>query len=47
MEEHRLFGSALGPDELDQLNSLLGALLVRLEEEFGPAPRHDRPRPPA
>ncbi|MCO5972030.1 MarR family winged helix-turn-helix transcriptional regulator [Actinoallomurus soli] len=45
MEERRLFGGAFDEDELDRLNSLLGALLSRLEEEFGPAPRHDRPRP--
>ncbi|MEV5711365.1 MarR family transcriptional regulator [Actinoallomurus sp. NPDC052274] len=45
LEEQRLFGGALDPDQVDRLNSLLGALLFRLEEEFGPAPRHDRPRP--
>ncbi|GAA0363317.1 MarR family transcriptional regulator [Actinoallomurus spadix] len=47
VEEHRLFGGALDADELDRLNALLGTLLLRLEQEFGPASRHDRPRPGA
>lgn len=40
----RLVNDALTGDELDQLNTLLGRLLGRLEHEFGPAPRHDMTR---
>lgn len=40
-DERRLFGDAVGRDRLDQLNSLLGRLLLRLEDEFGPTSRHD------
>ncbi|GAB3986112.1 MarR family transcriptional regulator [Actinoallomurus acanthiterrae] len=45
IEDRRLFLLALDREELDRLNALLGPLLARLEEEFGPAPRHDRLRP--
>jgi len=29
---------------LDQLNTLLSRLLARMEQEYGPAPRHDMTR---
>jgi len=38
--ERRLLAGVLGADELEQLNLLLGGLLARFEEEFGPAPSH-------
>ncbi|MGW4966766.1 MarR family winged helix-turn-helix transcriptional regulator [Nonomuraea sp. NPDC004186] len=42
--ERRLLTDALASDDLDQLNRLLAQLLARLEDEFGPAPRHQQAR---
>jgi len=42
--ERRLINDALSSDELDQLNTLLSRLLARMEQEYGPAPRHDMTR---
>ncbi|NHN57028.1 MarR family transcriptional regulator [Calidifontibacter sp. DB0510] len=42
--ESRLFGDALTPDQLGRLDGLLARLLAGLEDEFGPAPRHDMTR---
>jgi DNA-binding MarR family transcriptional regulator len=46
--ERRLINDALTHHELIELNTLLGRLLARMEQEYGPAPRHDmtRGRPP-
>lgn len=38
--EQRLLAGTLSADELEQVNLLLGKLLTRFEEEFGPAPSH-------
>jgi DNA-binding MarR family transcriptional regulator len=42
--ESKLMRECLTDRELDQLSDLLGALLVRLESAYGPAPRHDMTR---
>ena len=42
--ESRLVREALPPDDVTRLDALLGRLLRRLEDEFGPAPRHDMTR---
>nr|WP_237551315.1 MarR family transcriptional regulator [Streptomyces sp. SID8367] len=42
--EHVLFAEALSRDGLSDLNVLLGHLLARLEDEYGPAGRHDVPK---
>lgn len=42
--EGHLIGDALDPAEVDALNVLLSRLLARLEERYGPAPRHDMTR---
>jgi DNA-binding MarR family transcriptional regulator len=39
--EQQIFAEALTSEQLAQLNPLLGLLLARFEEEFGPASRHD------
>jgi DNA-binding MarR family transcriptional regulator len=42
-DERRLFEDAIDRPELDRLNSLLGRLLLRLEDELGPVSPHDKP----
>ena len=42
--EQQLFTSALDDQQLAELNALLGALLRRYEEAFGPASQHDTHR---
>jgi DNA-binding MarR family transcriptional regulator len=42
--EQEIFTAALSDDQLAELNPLLSTLLSRLEEEFGPASRHDTSR---
>lgn len=42
--ESNLMRECFADRELDQLNELLGTLLIRLESTYGPAPRHDMTR---
>jgi DNA-binding MarR family transcriptional regulator len=44
IDEKRLFDGAIDRRQLARLNSVLGGLLLGLEDELGPASRHDRPR---
>lgn len=43
--ERTLFGEALTPVEMDQLNSLLQRVMTRLERELGPAPGRQLSQP--
>lgn len=42
--ESTLMRDCLSEKQLEQLGTLLGTLLARLETEYGPAPRHDMTR---
>lgn len=42
--ESALMRDCLSDEQLEQLGKLLGKLLARLENEYGPAPRHDMTR---
>lgn len=42
--ESSLLRDCLTTGQLDELGDLLGVLLMRLEAEYGPAPRHDMTR---